>query len=63
MILEDLDGDDFVCTLFPAFHHLTECAAAEELENLRKKEEGQSMRISDKIHTKFYYKSTIKTRV
>jgi hypothetical protein len=37
MILQNLDGDDVAGAFFPAFHHLSECSASEELENLRKR--------------------------
>lgn len=38
MVLEDLDGNDVAGAFLPAFHHLTEGAAAEELEDLRTRE-------------------------
>lgn len=34
VVLKDLYGDNLVRALVPAFHHLTECAATEELEHL-----------------------------
>jgi hypothetical protein len=37
MILEDLDGDDVAGAFLPAFDDLSECAATEKFENLKKK--------------------------
>lgn len=42
MIFEDFDGNDVAGALFPALDHLTEGAAAKELENLGKEEKNRS---------------------
>ncbi len=34
VVLEDFDGDYFICALLPALDHLAKCAAPKELENL-----------------------------
>lgn len=40
VIFEDLDGDDVARALLPALHHLAECSATQELENLKRERSG-----------------------